>query len=164
MEVKNRMGIDAYAEGEDTTIQAVVSNLLKSKDLTIAVAESCTGGQIASRLVEGIVAYTDDSKIKRLGVKKESLDKYTAVSEIVAEEMAKGVAETVGADIGISTTGYAEKCDGVSDEMVGIVFIGIIYNGRTLVQKHSFNGNRNTVRRKASIAALDLVRRCILNE
>ena len=174
MEVKNRMGIDAYAEGDDITIQAVVADLLKRKNLTIAVAESCTGGQIASRLaeqsgisknfLEGIVAYTDDSKIKRLGVKRESLEKYTAVSENVAEEMAKGVVEMVGADIGISTTGYAEKGDGVSDEMSGIVFIGIIYNGKTHVQKHSFTGNRNTVRRKASIAALDFVRRCILNE
>lgn len=172
-EVERRLGIDAYAEGEDATIQAVVAGLLNGKNLTIAVAESCTGGQIASRLVEcsgisanlleGTVAYTDDAKVRRLGVKRESLEKYTAVSEAVAAEMAQGAAGMTGADIGLSTTGYAEGGDGVPDDMAGVVFVGITYNGRTQVKRCSFTGDRNTVRRKASVAALDLVRRCVLS-
>lgn len=98
-------------------IESIIGELLINKNLAIATAESCTGGMVAARLVnypgisqcliEGIVSYSNDSKIRRINVKQDTLNKFGAVSSEVAGEMAMGVAKTSGADIGISTTGIA---------------------------------------------------------
>jgi len=171
--LKERLGIAVYAEGE-TTMQKVVAELLLQKKLTIAVAESCTGGMIASRLVEypgisaalleGCVTYTDDAKMRRLGVKAETLEKYSAVSAETAKEMAEGIAKTSGADIGIATTGIAGPDGGSEEKPVGLVYIALSYQGETKVMKRIFSGNRQKIREWASYAALNELRKAMLNE
>lgn len=171
--LKERLGIAVYAEGK-TTMQKVVAELLLQKKLTIAVAESCTGGMIASRLVEypgisaalleGCVTYTNDAKMRRLGVKAETLEKYSAVSAETAKEMAEGIAKTSGADIGIATTGIAGPDGGSEEKPVGLVYIALSYQEETKVMKRIFSGNRQKIREWASYAALNELRKAMLNE
>ena len=170
-EIKKRFGIKYYAEGEDT-IEQVVCRLLLDRNLKIATAESCTGGMIASRLVscagiseaflEGAVTYSNDAKVRTLKVKQDTLDKFGAVSEETADEMARGIANRAGADISVVTTGIAGPGGGTDKKPVGLVYIGVYYKGEVDVHRYIFNGNRANVRLRATITALDLVRRKIL--
>lgn len=170
-EIKKRFGIKYYAEGE-VTIEQVVCSLLLDRNLKIATAESCTGGMIASRLVscagiseaflEGAVTYSNDAKVRTLKVKQDTLDKFGAVSEETADEMARGIANRAGADISVVTTGIAGPGGGTDKKPVGLVYIGVYYKGEVDVHRYVFNGNRANVRLRATITALDLVRRKIL--
>lgn len=147
----------------------VCAELLVKSGLKLAIAESCTGGLIASQLIsvpgssnwliEGAVTYSCDAKMRRLGVKSETLEKYTAVSEETAKEMAEGIRLTSGADIGISTTGYAGPG---SDPDVGRVFIGISSQYGTEAKEFRFRGNRDKIRNTAALNALNLLRKFIL--
>lgn len=113
----------------------------KEKGLTIATAESCTGGLIAKLLTDiagssavfsgSCVTYTNEVKERLLGVKPETIKAYTEVSFACAEEMAKGVKTAVGTDVGISTTGYAGPAGGTEKDPVGTVYIGWSYGGKT---------------------------------
>lgn len=133
---------------------------LGEKTLTISTAESCTGGMIASKLIEvpgisenfieGIVSYSNEAKIKRLKVKKETLEKYGAVSEEVAREMLAGL----NTDIGISTTGIAGPGGGSKDKPVGLVYIGIKVKDEVKVFKRELKGDRNKIRQRAMMYAL----------
>lgn len=171
--LKERLGMAAYAEGE-TDMQTVVAELLLEKKATIAVAESCTGGMIASRLidfpgisevlVEGCVTYSNDAKIRRLGVKEETLAQYGAVSPQTAKEMAEGIAKTSGAQIGVATTGIAGPGGGSEEKPVGLVYIGISYKGKTEVFEHRFAGKRERIRERAAYTALDALRKALLYE
>lgn len=166
------LGEDYYGEGEDNTIEQVLVKLLLEKNITIGTVESCTGGMIASRLVscsgvsqvflEGAVTYSNEAKMRTVNVKKETLDRYGAVSEETAREMAEGIAKRAGADIGVSTTGIAGPDGGTDEKPVGLVYIGIYYKGKTEAYRYVFNGNRNKVRNRATVTALDKVRRKIL--
>ena len=169
-EIYSRFGINVYAEGE-TTMQETVAKMLIDSKITIAVAESCTGGLVAAKLIEypgisevlieGAVTYTNDAKMRRLGVKKETLDKYGAVSPQTAAEMAEGIAKTAGAAIGLSTTGVAGP--GPSEgKPEGLVYVGIYINGETYTKELHFNGKRNAVRERAAYSALDILRRKIV--
>lgn len=166
------LGEDYYGEGEDNTIEQVLVNLLLDNNITIGTVESCTGGMIASRLVscsgvsqvflEGAVTYSNEAKMRTVKVKKETLDKYGAVSEETAREMAEGIARRAGADIGVSTTGIAGPDGGTDEKPVGLVYIGVYYKGKTEAYRYVFNGNRNKVRNRATVTALDMIRRKIL--
>lgn len=170
--VKEILGEDVYGEGEDTTIEKVVGDLLIKKNLKISTAESCTGGMIASRLVsisgisdvflEGAVTYANEAKVRTLNVKEETLKKYGAVSEETAREMAEGMAKRTGSDIAVVTTGIAGPGGGTKEKPVGLVYIGLYYKGEVSVYKNVFNGNRQAVRTKATVRALDIVRRKIM--
>lgn len=170
--IKERLGLDCYAEGEDATIQQVVAKLLFDNNFKISVAESCTGGMIASRLVsiagiskvfkESAVTYSNEAKINTLGVKNETLEKYTDVSEETAKEMALGIAKKTGADIAISTTGIAGPRGASESKPVGLVYIGLYYKGNVKVYRTVSTGNREVVIVKATVIALDMVRRTIL--
>jgi nicotinamide-nucleotide amidase len=170
-EIKKRLGDNVYAI-EDVSIEDVVANILISKKLTISTAESCTGGMIAGTLInypgisevflEGAVTYSNEAKHKRLGVKNETLDKYGAVSEETAREMAIGIAETAGTDVSIVTTGIAGPDGGTEEKPVGLVYIGVYVKGQVTVQKHIFNGNRSRVRLQATITGLDMLRRILI--
>lgn len=170
--IKERLGLDCYAEGEDATIQQVVAKLLFDNNFKISVAESCTGGMIASRLVsiagiskvfkESAVTYSNEAKINTLGVKNETLEKYTDVSEETAKEMALGIAKKTGADIAISTTGIAGPGGASESKPVGLVYIGLYYKGNVKVYRTVSTGNREVVIVKATVIALDMVRRTIL--
>ena len=170
--VKEILGEDVYGEGEDTTIENVVGDLLIKNNLKISTAESCTGGMIASRLVsisgisdaflEGAVTYSNEAKVRTLNVKEETLKKYGAVSEETAREMAEGIAKRTGSDIAVVTTGIAGPGGGTEEKPVGLVYIGLYYKGEVFVYKNVFNGNRQEVRTKATVRALDIVRRKIM--
>lgn len=137
-------------------IESIIGELLINKNLTIATAESCTGGMVAARLVnypgisqcliEGIVSYSNDSKIRRINVKQDTLNKFGAVSSEVAGEMAMGVAKTSGADIGISTTGIAGPGGGSKEKPVGLVYIGIFYLNKLVTKELRLTGDRQEIR------------------
>lgn len=170
-EIYRRFGNDIYAEGE-TNMQTTVAKLLIDKQKTIATAESCTGGAIASALVEyagissafidGCVTYSNASKQNRLGVKSETLQKYGAVSPQTAIEMAEGAAKTANANIGLSTTGVAGPDGGTEQKPVGLVYIGLTIDGVTTVKECHFVGNREKIRVRAVYTALDYLRRELL--
>ena len=171
-EVKEILGEDVYGEGEETRIETVVGELLIKNNLKISTAESCTGGMIASRLVsisgisdvflEGAVTYSNEAKVRTLKVKEETLKSFGAVSEETAREMAEGMAKRTGSDIAVVTTGIAGPGGGTEEKPVGLVYIGLYYKGEVFVYKNVFKGNRQTVRTKATVRALDIVRRKIM--
>ena len=173
IEIKNRLGENVYAT-EDISIEDVVAKLLIENKYTVSTAESCTGGMIASTLInypgisevfmEGAVTYSNEAKHKRLGVKNETLEKYGAVSEETAREMAIGIAKKANTDVSIVTTGIAGPGGGTEEKPVGLVYIGVYVKGKVKVEKHIFKGNRSKVRNQATITALDILRRCLINE
>ena len=155
--------ISEFIIGEDDDrIENTIYECLNSgeKPLTISTAESCTGGMIASKLIEvpgisenfieSIVSYSNEAKIKRLKVKKETLEKYGAVSEEVAREMLAGLKT----DIGISTTGIAGPGGGTKNKPVGLVYIGIKVKDEVKVFKRELKGDRNKIRQRAMMHAL----------
>lgn len=171
--IRDILGNNVYAVG-DMTIEDVIGDFLIKEKLTIATAESCTGGMVAAKLInypgisesliEGIVTYSNESKMKRIGVNKETLEKYGAVSKEVAAEMASGVAKTSGADIGISTTGVAGPGGGTKEKPVGLVYIGVSYKGKVTTKELRLAGNRQRIRERATMELLDLLRRIHINE
>ncbi|SHK02808.1 competence/damage-inducible protein A [Tepidibacter formicigenes] len=170
-EIYSRLSEYIYGEG-DTSLEEEVAKLLINKKLTIATAESCTGGLIASKLInypgvssvfmEGMVTYSNESKMKRLNVKKETLQKYGAVSEETAIEMAMGIAKEVGTNIGLSVTGIAGPGGASEEKPVGLVFIGLYINGKIKTKKLNLKGSRDRIRNITAIRALDFLRKEIL--
>lgn len=170
-EIRTILEEDVYGEGE-VTLEQVVSELLCNKNLTISTAESCTGGMIAEKLIsypgisksylEGMITYSNEAKMKRLRVSKETLDKYGAVSEQTAKEMAEGIAKESGSNISIITTGIAGPGGGTEEKPVGLVYIGLYINGVVKVRKFNFQGDRDKVRLRTTMNALDWLRRELL--
>ncbi|MDK2563367.1 competence/damage-inducible protein A [Romboutsia sedimentorum] len=166
-EIKNRVGEFIYGEG-NTSLEEEVAKIVVDKNMTIAVAESCTGGLVSSSLInypgissvfmEGCVTYSNEAKISRLGVKKETLDKYGAVSKETAKEMAEGIAKNFNTNIGLSTTGIAGPEGGSDEKPVGLVYIGIYINGKTTVKKFVFSGDRQCIRVKATKTIINELR------
>ena len=162
-----------YDNKEENSIEDIVCELLLEKNLTISTAESCTGGLVSATLInyagvssvfmEGCVTYSNEAKINRLGVKKETLDKFGAVSEETAREMAKGIAKNFKTNIGLSTTGIAGPGGGSNEKPVGLVYIGIYINGKTIVNKFIFDGNRQEIRLKATNTILNELKIELLN-
>ncbi|NLM12213.1 MAG: competence/damage-inducible protein A [Epulopiscium sp.] len=171
--IRHILGDHVYGEGEDTTLESVVAEMLICHNKTIAIAESCTGGLLSARLInypgissvfmEGAITYSNESKINRLGVKEETLNKYGAVSKETAEEMAKGICQRAGTDIGISTTGIAGPGGGSDEKPVGLVYSGLCINGEVFSKKFNFSGDRQSIRERTVISVLDWVRR-VMNE
>ena len=155
--------ISEFIIGEDNDrIENTIYECLNSgkKPLTISTAESCTGGMIASKLIEvpgisenfmeAIVSYSNEAKIKRLKVKKETLEKYGAVSEEVAREMLAGLKT----DVAISTTGIAGPGGGSKEKPVGLVYIGIRVKDKIKIFRRELKGDRNKIRQRAMMHAL----------
>ena len=169
--IRSRLGNNIYGEG-NATLEYVLGKMLVNKKLTIATAESCTGGMVASMLInypgissvfmEGAVTYSNEAKINRLGVKVETLDKYGAVSSEVAAEMAEGIAKTAGTKIGLSTTGIAGPDGGSDDKPVGLVYVGLYMNGQVKTKMLILSGDRQKIRERATMQLLDLLRRELL--
>ncbi len=165
--IKDRVGEFIYAE-DNVSIEEVVSKMLVEKNLTISIAESCTGGLVSSTLInypgissvfmEGCVTYSNESKINRLGVSADTLARYGAVSEEIAKEMAEGIATNLNTNVAISTTGIAGPGGGTTYKPVGLVYIGIYINGKTTVKKYILNGNRQDIRLRATKNALNDLR------
>lgn len=166
--IYNKIGEFIFGEDNDRLEKKVVE-LLKKLNMNISTAESCTGGMLASKLIdvpgisevfyEGVVSYSNEAKINRLGVRKEILDKYGAVSEEVAKEMVMGLTT----DVALSTTGIAGPDGGSEEKSVGLVYMGIRIKDKIYVEKRVFRGDRNKVReRTVSHTLFTLIK--ILNE
>ena len=165
--IRSVLGEHIFGAGDDRLEEVVVKMLVAARK-TIAVAESCTGGLIANRLtnvsgasetfINGVVAYSNESKVRLLGVREETLKTHGAVSEEVAREMAEGVRTRSGTDFGVSTTGIAGPTGGTPEKPVGLVYIGFATPKRTDVRRHMLLFDRETFKFFASQIALDLVR------
>lgn len=172
-ELKKRFGLHIYSTKEEEELEDVVIKLLRKRGLTIATAESMTGGMVAGRLVnvagasksfrEGFVTYTDQAKRKTLGVKKSILKQYGAVSEETARQMAEGGALAAGADACVAVTGFAGPEDS-KEEPKGLTYISCYLKGKVSVEEYHFTGNRRKIREQAVVRAFDLLRRCILEQ
>lgn len=171
-ELKNRFGNSIYTTDTETTLEKSVIDLLTANGLTVSTAESCTGGLVSARLINvpgasevfkaGYVSYSNKTKRKLFGVKRSSLEKYGAVSEMVAKEMAKGAAILSKADVTVSVTGIAGPDGGSKEKPVGLVYIGCQVCGESVVKEYHFKGDRNKIREASVSAALGLMRECIL--
>lgn len=171
-ELKNRFQENIYTTNEEVTLEQSCVDLLLANELTISTMESCTGGMVAARLINvpgvsevfkaGYVTYSNKAKRKVLGVKQSTLKKYTAVSAKVAEEMAQGVSLLTKADVTLSVTGIAGPDGGTEEKPVGLVYIGCSVKGRTKVMEYHFDGSRMKIRESTVVAALTLLRQCVL--
>ena len=155
-------------------IEEQVYQLLKEHNITLSTAESATGGMIASMLVnvpgisaffqEGYVTYSDEAKVKMIGVDRSLIECHGVVSREVAENMAISVARTAHTDAALSITGVAGPDGGTTDCPVGTVYIGCFFDGQTVVEHHIFVGNRLKVREAAANRALNLLVEQIANK
>jgi len=155
----------------DDTLEEVVVRKLKEKHQTIGFAESCTGGLIASTIVnvsgssdvfyESFVTYSNASKMSRLHVKEETLKQFGAVSEECAKEMVLGLQQATNADVCLSVTGIAGPTGGSIEKPVGLVYFGILYQGKVTTYRKVFNGNREMIRLRATTFALNMVRKTL---
>ncbi len=170
-ELIRRFGSENAYVAETGKVEDKAAELLLEKNITVATAESLTGGLVSSKLIsypgiskvfmEGFVTYSNESKINTLNVKKETLEKYGAVSEETAKEMAYGAAQAAGTDLGVSTTGIAGPDGGSEEKPVGLVYICVYYNGKYNVKEIRATGSREIIRERAATTALDLIRSCI---
>lgn len=148
------------------TLEEQLVSLLIEKKMTVTTAESCTGGLISSTLVnvsgvsdvlkEAYVTYSNEAKQKRLGVKKETLERFGAVSSQTAREMAEGAAALAGADVALSATGIAGPGGGTSQKPVGLVYIGCCVRKNVRVKEFCFSGDRMENRLRTVEEALKL--------
>ena len=170
-QVRNVMGLHVYST-DGRGLEEVVGAILAARKLTIAVAESCTGGLIASRLTDvpgssryverGVVSYSNAAKMELLGVPEEMLKAHGAVSEAVATAMAEGIRLRSRVDISIGVTGIAGPDGGTAEKPVGMVCIAASAAAGARIRTFRFVGGREMVKFQASQAALDMVRRMLL--
>jgi nicotinamide-nucleotide amidase len=157
-----------YTDDGDT-LEAIVGRSLKEQNMTLALAESCTGGLLAHHVtliagssdyfLGGIVAYANRVKEEILQVRTDTLEKFGAVSQETAREMAVGVKKITGADLALAITGIAGPGGGSPEKPVGTVCFAVAGRDKTLSFQFHFTGNRNTVQTKAAMTGLDLLRR-----
>ena len=149
-----------------------VSSLLSKKGLTIAVAESCTGGLICHMFTNipgssiyferGIISYSNNAKMKMLGVKKDTLVNQGAVSSDTAQEMAEGIRKISNVDIGLATTGIAGPGGGTKEKPVGLVYISLSNNKETIIQKACFQGTRKEIKDSTFIKSLEMLKNYLI--
>lgn len=154
-------------------LEFTVMKKIISHNMTVATAESCTGGMVSARLINypgaseafinGMVTYTNESKHRLIGVKNDTLEKYGAVSPETAEEMCLGVAKVSDTDIGLSTTGIAGPGGGSSEKPVGLVYIGVAVRGSVTVKKLLLKGSRQEIRTASAEAVIELLRQELEN-
>jgi nicotinamide-nucleotide amidase len=171
-QIRAALGDNIYGTGDDR-LEEVVVRMLTAAHKTVAVAESCTGGAIANRItnvsgssevfVNACVTYSNESKVRLLGVREETLKAHGAVSKEVAQEMAEGVRTHSKTDFGISTTGIAGPTGGTPEKPVGLVYIGFATPERTEVRRHLLTFDRETFKFFVSQYALDMVRRELMS-
>jgi nicotinamide-nucleotide amidase len=175
-EIEAIAGLD-YFGSDDDTLASVVGNLLKQKGQTLSVAESCTGGGLGSMLTEvsgsseyfwgGVIAYDNRVKINLLDVNSQDLEKFGAVSAIVAEQMALGIKKRLETSFALSITGVAGPGGGTETKPVGLIYLGLADpNGNVESYEYRFGNlrNRDTIRYLSACNAIDRLRRKILSE
>jgi nicotinamide-nucleotide amidase len=172
--VRERLGSAIYAVG-DEGMEETVGRLLRERGLTLAVAESCTGGRIGDRVTDvpgssayfllGAATYSNQAKMAILGVSEQTLAAHGAVSTQTAEEMAAGIRRTAGADVGLSTTGIAGPGGGTAEKPVGTVCIGVAWEGGAWSRRFDLGDRgRDWIKATTAQMALDSLRRWLLGE
>ena len=166
--------IKKYVYGYDNDkLEQVISDLLIQNNLTVSTAESCTSGLLASRLTDvpgssqyfkgGSVCYSNELKINDVGVNKDLIEKYGAVSEEVAESLAKNIAKKNNTDIGIGITGIAGPDGGTEKKPVGLVFVGIFYKNNLYIKRYNLTPDRITNRELTVTLCLNEIRKILRN-
>jgi len=169
--IRERLGPVVYGDGTDT-LESVVGQLLTARGLTVATAESCTGGLIAERFTDvpgssayfqgGVVAYSNEVKNQLLGVSADVLDSEGAVSEPVVRAMAEGARARFGSDFGLATSGISGPGGGTPDKPVGLVWVALASAGGTHADSFVFEVDRSRHRRLTAQVGLDWIRRSLL--
>src|SRR5213080_4176928 len=171
LKIEKELGNSVFSfRGE--TMEEVVGRRLAMTEFTVAVAESCTGGLIAQRLtnvpgsskyfIEGVVTYSNESKVRLLGVDKKIIKEFGAVSQQVARDMARGVRHKAKSDFGLAVTGIAGPGGGTEEKPVGLVYIALADDAHTEHKKLMIPGDRELIRWRASQAMLDMLRRRLI--
>lgn len=167
-----KLGANVYAlDGQ--SMEEIIGETLTGRGLTLALAESCTGGLIGHRLTQvpgsssyidrGVVCYSNQAKMDFLGVSKSILMKHGAVSPQVATAMAKGIRTRGGVDLGLSVTGIAGPGGGTPKKPVGLVYVGLATGRKTFTKEFRFHGDRQIVKLRSSQGALDVLRRWLFD-
>lgn len=167
-----RERLDRYLYSDDgRTVEEVVLDLCRNRGLTLATAESCTGGLVAARLTAvpgfsettlgGVVAYSNELKLTELGVDPALIEAHGAVSAEVAEAMARGARARLGADVTVAVTGVAGPGGGTEEKPVGLVYFHVETPDGGRGSSFSFPGDRESIRRRSVVASLHLVRRLL---
>ncbi len=169
--VKDEMGINVFTDGA-RDLEEVVGELLRSKRIRLATAESCTGGWIGKMLTDiagssdyfvgGVVSYSNHLKAALLGVSTETLDTFGAVSEETVREMAEGVRRVTGADLGLAVTGVAGPDGGTPEKPVGTVCFGLAREAGVVSKRRQLPGDREAIRLRSARFAIDWLRRELL--
>ena len=166
-DIEQRLHDNIYGY-DDATLEGTINQLLQQRSLFAATAESCTGGAIAATLTKtpgssrcfsgGVVAYSNDAKVRLLDVDPASIEREGAVSESVAAAMARGARLRLGADVALATTGIAGPGGGSTEKPVGLVWLALdSRSGETITRRLQFPGERTAVQRRATVAALTLL-------
>ncbi len=156
-----------------TSLEQEIGDLLRRKKLTLGLVESATGGLISHLITNvpgssdyykgSVTAYSNETKIKVVGVKRDTIEKYGAVSQQVAEEMARGGRRLMAVDICLADTGIAGPGGATSDKPVGLFYLGFSHQGGTFSQRHEFRGDREENKLSAAEAALSWLREYLLS-
>lgn len=167
-QLRRALGAAVYGV-DDQSLESVIGERLAKKRRTLAIAESCTGGLVSSRLTDvpgssryvrgSVVAYHNQVKQDFLGVEKALLAKHGAVSGPVAKAMAEGARRTFGTDIGLAVTGIAGPGGGTKTKPVGLVFMAVADRRGVVAQQRVFHGDRLSIKGQAAQSALDMLRR-----
>ncbi len=168
--IRSRVGEYLYSDQDEELVE-VVAKLLMKKQLTISFAESCTGGLLAGRLtaipgiskcfLTGYIPYSNEGKIEMLEVKRDTLEKYGAVSEETAIEMVRGLRKKTNSDICVSITGIAGPDGGTEDKPVGLVYIGVLYKEQLTIHRLNTFGDRERIRNYTVLSAMNAIRNVI---
>jgi nicotinamide-nucleotide amidase len=167
-EIRRRLGRHIYGvDGE--TLETVVGKLLRSAGKRLAAAESCTGGLIGHRITNvpgssdyflgSLVTYSDEAKVRLLGVPEETIREHGAVSEETARAMAEGVRKATGAEVGVSVTGIAGPTGATATKPVGLTYIGVADEAGVVVEEQRLRGDRLMVKERAAQLALYMLYR-----
>ncbi len=160
------------AQSRNMTVETMIGRILIEKNYTIACAESCTGGLLTSRLTDiagssayvksSVVSYSNETKINLLKVKAETIDKFEVSSKEVALEMAQGVKNLIGSDIGVGITGLAGPTGSTEKSPVGFVYMAISGPLGDISEEHHLLGNRLEIKWQATEAALMMIRKYLI--
>jgi nicotinamide-nucleotide amidase len=166
-ELLEKLGEKCFST-DGSSLHETVAKMLVGSGLTVAVAESCTGGLVSHLLtevpgvsgsfLESVVTYSNESKVQRLGVGMDTLEKHGAVSEQVASQMAEGVITGSGADIGVATTGIAGPSGATPEKPVGLVYVSVATGEETWTRRFEFTGTRSDIKKRAANTALNMIR------
>lgn len=166
-QINHRMGKSVFGYDDDTLV-GVVAQLLSSHNMTLAVAESCTGGLLGKMITDisgssryfwgGVISYSNQAKQQLLGVRSATLNNHGAVSRATALEMAQGVKRMAGTHLGVAITGIAGPDGGSTEKPVGLVYIAVVGDNLEQVREMHFVGSRDAIRMLSAKSALDLLR------